>query len=90
MTEDHPYEYAFFEGIIPEGSYGAGTVDIWDKGTYSNLRKEHGKEVSLKKSIRDGKIEIVLHGRKIHGSYVLIRLGMGNNWILMKMHESKM
>ncbi|MBU2575928.1 DNA ligase [Patescibacteria group bacterium] len=83
MTEDHPLEYAFFEGKIPEGEYGAGTVKIWDKGTYKS-------EKSMKSALRSGQIEIVLHGKKLKDRYALIRTKMGadsKNWLMIKMKQ---
>jgi bifunctional non-homologous end joining protein LigD len=78
-TEDHPYEYASFEGEIPKGQYGAGTVKIWDKGHY---------EVKLWE--RD-KIEFTLHGQRLEGRYVLVRLKTSEdqkNWLLLKGKDS--
>jgi len=86
LVEDHPIEYATFEGIIPEGHYGSGTVMAWDFGTFSNFRKG----VDLKKSLREGKIEVNFHGKKLHGVYALIRTNMsGNkkNWLFFSNEE---
>jgi len=63
-TEEHDMDTADFEGVIPEGEYGAGKMIIWDKGTYKNL-----KDNSLKKGYRDGQLEIWLSGKKIKGGY---------------------
>lgn len=85
MTEDHPMDYASFEGIIPEGQYGGGTVMVWDNGTYTNLKEEYG--ISMKKALQEGKIEIELHGKKLQGSYALIRTklhGDERNWLFFK------
>ncbi|MFA5572741.1 MAG: non-homologous end-joining DNA ligase [Candidatus Bathyarchaeia archaeon] len=74
-TEDHPYEYAIFEGAIPKGQYGAGTVKIWDKGHYT-----------LKVWEQD-KIEVILNGSRLRGNYVLVRLKKSEdpkNWLLLK------
>jgi DNA ligase D-like protein (predicted 3'-phosphoesterase) len=73
-TEDHPIEYAKFEGIIPKGQYGAGSVKIWDKGSYST------------KNWKQNKIEINFSGRKISGNYVLVHFKKGGekNWLIMK------
>ncbi|MFA4960494.1 MAG: DNA polymerase ligase N-terminal domain-containing protein [Candidatus Pacearchaeota archaeon] len=85
-TEDHPLSYVNFEGEIPEGNYGAGTVEIYDKGIFKNIRK-----ISTKKSYEDGKIEIFLRGKKLNEKYALIKLKgnlrypKGNNWLIMKM-----
>ncbi len=81
-VEDHPLSYANFEGTIPEGNYGAGTVEIWDKGKYQNL-----KEISMEKAFQEGKIEIKLEGKKMKGNYALIRTKLGGkdkNWLLFK------
>ena len=91
MTEDHPIEYARFEGIIPEGEYGAGPVIIWDKGIYKNIRKHNGKEVSMKKCLNEGQIEIFLEGEKLEGGYALVRTNgqtkEKSRWLLIKMRD---
>lgn len=71
MTEDHPLEYAAFEGVIPEGNYGAGSVEVWDKGIYSMVEK---KEKSLK---------FILKGEKLRGEYILFNF-KDRNWFLFK------
>lgn len=89
-TEDHPLEYAGFEGTIPEGNYGAGTVMVWDTGTYTNLREGRppGEQATMEKSVADGKIEVRLEGKKLRGSYALIRTGMqGKGWLLFKLKD---
>lgn len=86
-TEDHPLDYADFEGIIPEGSYGAGTVLVWDIGTYRNLReKDEDHPMSMAESITDGKVLVWLEGKKLQGGYALVRTNMGGakNWLLIK------
>jgi DNA ligase D-like protein (predicted 3'-phosphoesterase) len=83
-TEDHPLEYGDFEGVIPEGEYGAGTVLVWDTGSYRNLRGEKkGDGASMIKSLEEGKVEIWLEGKKIQGGYALIRTG-DDRWLLIK------
>ena len=89
-TEDHPLEYAEFEGMIPEGEYGAGHVLVWDTGHYRNLRagkQEDSK--SMLESIEDGKIEVELEGKKLRGGFALIRTGDGQEarWLLVKMDD---
>ena len=75
QTDDHPLDYANFSGTIPEGEYGAGKVEIWDKGTYENLKKyKNGKEIPMTGCVRKGHIEIYLYGGKCRGSYALIHL----------------
>ncbi len=92
-TEDHPIEYAEFEGVIPEGEYGAGAVLVWDRGVFRNLRTDQGDESedgsSLKASLEEGKVEVWLEGEKLMGGYALIRspkLGK-NHWLLVKMND---
>ncbi len=75
MVDDHPLDYAGFEGIIPEGNYGAGEVFIWDKGPY-DLKGG---------SISSGKLEIVFKGKKMKGMFVLTRMsGKDKDWLLIK------
>lgn len=95
-TEDHPMEYIDFEGVIPEGEYGAGTVMVWDTGTYENNKqaKEGDKKPpSVKQQIDDGHVTVKLHGRKIRGGYALTRTKMGSdddeNWLLVKMDDDE-
>jgi DNA ligase D-like protein (predicted 3'-phosphoesterase) len=91
-TEDHPLEYADFEGVIPEGQYGAGTVLVWDTGPYRNLRAEKEEDgYSMPQSLVDGKIEIWLEGKKLQGGYALIRTGGSDEerWLLIKMDDEK-
>ncbi|HHP7235079.1 MAG TPA: DNA polymerase ligase N-terminal domain-containing protein [Desulfobacterales bacterium] len=86
-TEDHPLEYADFEGVIPEGEYGAGSVLVWDTGTFRNLREEkENPPRTMEASIEDGKVEIWLEGEKLQGGYALIRTDSGKNprWLLVK------
>jgi DNA ligase D-like protein (predicted 3'-phosphoesterase) len=79
QTEDHPMDYANFEGIIPEG-YGAGEVIVWDKGTYQNKRS-----LSMSESLKKGKIEIILKGKKLKGLFVLIKTKFG--WLFFKAQD---
>ena len=75
-VEDHPLEYAKFHGVIPEGNYGAGTVEIWDSGFYELKNKD------------EKKIEFILHGKKMKGLYVLIKTNYGSrpekSWLFFK------
>lgn len=78
MTEDHPLAYAQFEGVIPEGSYGAGTVEIWDYGTWEPI------------SLKDDKWHFKLYGKKMQGEWVLLRLHNDpKNWLLIKVHDDE-
>jgi len=92
-TEDHPLEYADFEGVIAEGEYGAGTVLVWDAGPYRNLRaeKEDDGAASMEESLKQGKVEVWLEGEKLRGGYALVRTGKGDDarWILIKMRDDE-
>lgn len=85
-TEDHPLEYGTFEGVIPEGEYGAGTVLVWDAGTYENTTKRRGDEVSMADGLDRGHVTFVLHGEKLTGGYALTRFrkGKDESWLLVK------
>jgi bifunctional non-homologous end joining protein LigD len=86
-TEDHPLEYADFEGVIPEGHYGAGPVMIWDRGTFT----PEG-DTSAAQQYRRGELKFALNGQKLHGSFVLVKLrrsnGNGKPWLLIKHRDA--
>lgn len=88
-TEDHPLEYANFEGHIPEGLYGAGDVIIWDKGQFRNLKGD----VSMPESLGQGQATFWLDGKKAKGAFALIRTRMGEKgekqWLLIKLDNKK-
>jgi len=89
MVEDHPYDYKDFEGIIPEGNYGAGTVIVWDEGTYEPLEPTGDikkDEKALLKALREGSLKVHLHGQKLKGEFALVRLKSAedNAWLLIK------
>ena len=88
-TEDHPMDYATFEGVIPEGHYGAGPVIVWDKGTFTNIKEKDGKIVPLKQCYKNGQIEVDVHGKKLQGGYALIRTSSNDakKWLLIKMRD---
>ncbi|SHG50423.1 DNA ligase D, 3'-phosphoesterase domain-containing protein [Salegentibacter echinorum] len=92
-TEDHPKEYANFEGVIPKKQYGGGTVMIWDKGTFRSMNKNKDNEaVDLKAAYEKGAIDIYLEGEKIYGGYSLIKMKSGQmkgNWLLIKKDDDK-
>ena len=89
-TEDHPMEYAQFEGIIPEGEYGAGPSIVWDSGTYRNLSEKNGDEIPIEQALRQGRVKIWLDGKKLKGGYALTRFGTKPaRWILVKMRDSE-
>ena len=80
-TEDHPLEYATFEGVIPEGEYGAGGVIVWDRGTYTN-----GTQRQMAEGLERGHLSFRLHGEKLNGGFALtrIRTGKDETWLLIK------
>jgi DNA ligase D-like protein (predicted 3'-phosphoesterase) len=88
-TEDHPMSYANFEGIIPEGEYGAGSVIVWDKGTFDNIKEKDGKTIPLNQCYKNGQIEVNLHGKKLQGGYALIRTASDDmkKWLCIKMRD---
>ena len=83
-TEDHPLGYADFEGVIPEGEYGAGTVIVWDRGSYRNLGDKPVEE-----GLERGHATVWLEGEKLRGGYALTRIGKGEHerWLLVKMDD---
>ncbi|HKS25355.1 MAG TPA: DNA polymerase ligase N-terminal domain-containing protein [Thermoanaerobaculia bacterium] len=85
MTEDHPYDYASFEGVIPEGNYGAGNVIIWDNGGWEFI--EPGDDPV--KALKSGKLTFRLYGKKMFGEWALVKIkgrygDKGNEWLLLK------
>jgi DNA ligase D-like protein (predicted 3'-phosphoesterase) len=92
-TEDHPLAYSEFEGVIPEGEYGSGTVLVWDAGVYRTLKTEDdGAPVPLPDQIRDGHLTVWLQGEKVSGGYALTRTSRSNDeerWILVKMEDDE-
>lgn len=87
MVEDHPLEYKDFEGLIPEGNYGAGSVIIWDRGFYHHpsARDDAGSEKLLLDGLRKGNMKLVLEGEKLHGEFALVKTGKdGKSWLLLK------
>lgn len=92
MVEDHPYDYHSFEGIIPKGNYGAGTVMLWDEGTY-NVSEEplsrKKSEAIVRKGLEKGHLDLFLHGHKLKGQFTLVRMhGDENQWLLFKKKDS--
>lgn len=90
QVEDHPIEYNAFEGAIPEGEYGGGTVMIWDRGTYTAAAETDDPETALREGYRKGDFKFVLKGKRLKGSWVLVRTrGRGGGdrrgqWLLIK------
>ncbi len=89
-TEDHPLSYADFEGVIPQGGYGAGTVEVWDRGVFVNLKPE-GDSNSISLNMEKGLIEVWLEGEKLKGGFALVRTkgGKGETWLLVKMRDNE-
>jgi bifunctional non-homologous end joining protein LigD len=93
MVEDHPYDYRKFEGLIPKGQYGGGTVIVWDEGTYEPIDEVKGdkkkQEKRLLEQLKSGKIKFRMHGEKLKGDFALIKAyGRGENgWLLMKLED---
>ena len=94
MVEDHPFDYKDFEGIIPKGNYGAGTVMVWDEGTYEPLEETNGTKAAqnklLLKELKNGSLKFRLNGKKLKGEFALVHTkGNGDNaWLLIK-HRDK-
>lgn len=88
QVEDHPLDYISFKGTIPKGNYGAGTVDIWDKGTYTSdepARDRKKREAILLKGLNKGELKFTLRGKKMKGSFALIRMKDDEKqWLLIK------
>ena len=88
-VEDHPLDYAEFEGVIPEGQYGAGAVVVWDRGTYDHLTRQDGKPQPVARALENGHLVIRLHGEKLEGGYALQRVAEGKveRWLLIKLKD---
>lgn len=88
MTEDHPIDYANFEGTIPQGEYGGGSVIVWDRGRYVNLTEKSGHLISLSEGLERGHITFWLQGKKLNGAWSLIRIhGDPKQWLLIKRND---
>jgi bifunctional non-homologous end joining protein LigD len=93
MVEDHPFDYRNFEGIIPEGNYGAGTVIVWDEGIYEPLDNVSGNkkenEKNLLKQLYSGSLKFVMHGKKLKGEFALVKTSYRgeNSWLLIKHND---
>ena len=88
QVEDHPIDYNTFEGTIPEGEYGGGTVMLWDRGTYTSALDAHDPIPELQRGYAKGDLKIMMHGTRMHGSWVLVRTRRGSDekpqWLLIK------
>jgi DNA ligase D-like protein (predicted 3'-phosphoesterase) len=93
-TEDHPLDYADFEGTIPKGEYGGGTVMVWDAGSYRNLKVNAADEeqMSMQAAYEDGHLAFWLYGKKLSGGYALTRFRRERGkaqWLLVKIGDEK-
>lgn len=91
-VEDHPLDYNDFEGVIPEGNYGAGVVMIWDEGSYTARQLKKGDDNdadAIRRGLADGHVTVVLSGHKLKGEFALVRLPKGgaNSWLLLKKRD---
>ena len=87
MVEDHPFDYRKFEGIIPNGNYGAGVVMIWDQGTYTSLAENRADDIkTLRAGLKSGNLKFRLNGEKLKGEFALVKLhnAEDNAWLLIK------
>jgi bifunctional non-homologous end joining protein LigD len=88
LVEDHPYDYKDFKGVIPKGNYGAGIVEIWDKGFYTDITESDKKitEAKIEAGLKAGDLKFRLHGKKLKGEFALVRMkDRGENaWLLIK------
>jgi len=92
MVEDHPYDYKNFYGTIPKGNYGAGEVEIWDEGTYTDIHGDDSPQAEKKllADLEKGEIKFILHGKNLKGEFVLVKIrggkygDKGNPWLLIK------
>jgi DNA ligase D-like protein (predicted 3'-phosphoesterase) len=90
-VEDHSLGYARFEGVIESG-YGAGTVIVWDIGSYENVTERDGRTIPITRALKDGHAVIELHGEKLRGGYALTRVGGSGSrerWILVKTRDAE-
>lgn len=88
-TEDHPVEYLDLEGVIPEGEYGAGSVIVWDTGTYANQSEREGETIPVAEAIDGGHVSVRLEGHKLAGGYALTRFRGKDDWLLVKMNDDE-
>lgn len=88
MVEDHPFDYKDFEGVIPEGQYGAGKVIVWDNGTYhaKDISDRRENEKVLKHGLEKGDLKFILKGKKLKGEFALVKMktAQKNSWLLIK------
>ncbi|MEE4160942.1 MAG: DNA polymerase ligase N-terminal domain-containing protein [Woeseiaceae bacterium] len=90
-TDDHDLDYIDFEGVIPEGEYGAGTVIVWDRGDYRNLTQDAGVSVDIAEALANGHAVVHLDGEKLGGAYTLQRIRNGDQeqWLVIKVDDEQ-
>jgi len=89
-TEDHPLEYLDFHGTIPAGEYGAGKMDVWDRGTFENLTRRDEEPIPVDDALDGGQLTLRLDGKKTHGDFLLKRTGTsGRKWLMIRVHGKK-
>lgn len=89
-TEDHPLDYADFEGVIPEGQYGGGTVMVWDIGEYEPIIESEEHKKTTQEALNNGALKFTLKGKKLKGGYVLVRTGIRQGkeqWLIFKLDD---
>jgi|SRR5579884_2573275 len=91
QVEDHSISWGDFEGVLPEGTYGAGTVLVWDSGTYRNRSERDGKPLPIERALENGRAAFWLEGKKLRGGFVLMRMYRGpeRNWLLIKLDDEE-
>jgi bifunctional non-homologous end joining protein LigD len=91
QVEDHPVDYNTFEGTIPAGEYGGGTVMLWDRGTYSHVGSDPDPNEGLRAGYEKGRLEFELRGKRLQGAWVLVRTARGDpakpHWLLIKRRD---
>lgn len=86
-TEDHPLDYAEFEGLIPKGEYGGGTVIVWDTGVYLNITYKNDEPMPMAEAVEHGHVVVWLEGEKLRGGFALSRMSDGADWLLVKKND---
>lgn len=95
QVEDHPYDYQYFEGVIPKGNYGAGRVEIWDQGFYTlpETNDKHEIEKLMTRHLEKGHISFILHGERLEGEFILQKMKKDpddKHWLLIKKNDLKL
>src|SRR5579871_2316168 len=90
-VEDHALSWGDFEGVLPEGTYGAGRVLVWDRGDYRTLSERDGAPVSMERALEQGRAAFWLEGQKLRGGFALVRMHRGpeRNWLLVKLDDEE-